>query len=362
MAPTLTWERLAHHAHLEVLPALGGLAVLMGLLGELRVRWALAGFLPLALLAVGSTVLLGSIASYMCLPARTGRVEHPASPEVAPPSRGVSAPPDTRSVQSSENRPKQPVPHSGIGRATLAHLTQAEDELWRRWASPPASSLGASVVGPVASTAYSPHRSGAFVAFPERDRDALVIGSNSSPERPKTARAPQFRGPVRGDIALRGGATGRGTERESVRLGRASDLTWADEPPPFLSGRGGMLTLDAFDHPVDLESINPILPRLRTAVSSGRERNPRTAEVENREAAVRRFCSECSRALSDFRSWVECRFCRKPLCRQCLQESFEGEEAGACMECRAERARSYRSAAPARRSARGSRLESAAAA
>lgn len=340
MAPTLTWERLAHHSHLEVLPVLGGLAIVMGVLGVLGIRSALTGFLPLALVGLGSFVLVGSISSYMCLPARVSRLAPVSSPIVSAPPRSVPPSSESQSARSAEKRPEERVPHSGIGRATLVHLTQVEDELWRRWASPPAASLGAPVVGPVASTAYSPPKAGAFVAFPQRDRDAVVISSKPVPKREAAVRTPEYPGPAGGDIVLR---------------------RWADEPPPFLTGRGGMLTLDVFDHPVDLDAVSPTRPRLGPAAPVRPERTVRSSGARVGEAAMRRLCGECSRRLTDFRSWVECRFCRKPLCRQCLQESFEGAEVGACMECRAERARSYRSgAAPSRRPARSSRPESAA--
>lgn len=364
MAATVTWERVAHHSHLKVLPVVGAWAVVTGLLGVLGVHWVMSGFLPLAfaLVVVGSAVLVGSVASYMCLPTRAIRVPEPSpnrSPSAgqAPPTTGSPTPRPRESPRDGA------IPHSGIGRATLAHLTKVEDELWRRWDSPPAASLGSPVVGPVASTAYSPHKAGAFVPFPERDRDAIVLSSaprstlaSNRPRRPRPEGRPTSSS---GEIVIRRRASGS----EGPGFARPEDPSGAllaDEPGTFLSGRAGMLTLDLFDHPVDIASINPILPRLRPAASPTAERARRSPPMANGEPAVRRFCGECSRLLTDFRSWVECRFCRKPLCRQCLQASFEGEEVGACMQCRSERARSYRSTpAPSRWTARAARARSA---
>lgn len=345
MAATVTWERVAYHSHLHALPFVGTVTLIAGLIGALGVRWEFAGLLPFVLIGAGAIVLLGSVASRLCLPPRDSR--NAPGPSIGA-AHSATATPEPAVVAPPPANPKPDTAelHSGIGRATLAHLTKVEDELWHRWASPPVVSLGSPVVGPVASTAYSPHKAGGFVAFPDKDRDAVVLptvmGSRQDPRAEWPSGSPSPSSTER---------THRSRQRElpveaAPERRRVDPSDWralAEEPGTFLSGRGGMLTLDAFDHLEELEAVNPILTHLRASPPAESARPTTSWRATGASPAIRRFCVDCSERLSEFRSWVECRFCRKPLCRECLRESFEGEEAGACMDCRAQRARSYRS-------------------
>ena len=363
MSPTFTWERVAHHSHLHVFPVIGGVAVLMGLFGALGIAWPLGRFLPLALLAVGSFALVGSVGSYMSMRPQATPVKSGASNKI---HGGASrSPPDDSPSHrhlSPDSRPEERIPHSGIGRATLAHLTKLEDELWQRWESPHAASLGSPLVGPVASSAYSPHNSGGHVPFSERDRDAVVISTEIRSEAPWRSNHHAEVEPA--TVTGSGRAAGRrsaATERPSgpaPRIELSQSSLAAVEAGSFPSTRGAMLSgIDALDHAVDLESINPILPRLRPTTP------PRPAPPSRTQAIrsdARLLCIECSRHLNEFRLWAECRVCRKPLCRECLQQSFEGDEPGACSDCRHERARAPRSrAASTRRPGIGSVLNTA---
>lgn len=107
------------------------------------------------------------------------------------------------------------------------------------------------------------------------------------------------------------------------------------EPEPIFSGLGGLLpTLDAIDHQVYLEAINPLPPDLRSQPlrrgPRGEGLGPAPSERHDRGG----FCSMCARKLSDFRSWVECPRCSDPLCRECLGLSFLTGAEGRCFTCR----------------------------
>lgn len=104
---------------------------------------------------------------------------------------------------------------------------------------------------------------------------------------------------------------------------------------PLLAGPVALLpTLDALDHMVALEALNPTPPHLRSSLppkpsgsSSGR-----VGPVARQTA--RWHCADCSQALSDFRAWVECPRCSQPICRRCLSAAFLTGEEGHCAECR----------------------------
>ena len=338
MSLTWTWERVAHHTHLYVLPAAGAVSVTMGVLAIAGVRWELGSFLPLGLIGVGFAALLGSIGSYLSL---APRAEAPARAETqhsSTPIPLVEATQNSGIRRHEETSSREEPPHNGIGHATLAHLSEMENELWRRWASPQSMSLGAPVVGPVPETAYFPHKSGASVAFPEREQDVVFLDRIPTPVvRPSSASAVRA---TSEELRPRSSET-RATRATAPGLNRGG--LWAgpaaiEEFGSSLPGRAGLPTnLDAFDHVADLESVNPILPRLRPAPSAVPARWLRKSATAGEQPSVRRPCSECSRRLSDFRSWVECRVCRKPMCRDCLQESFQHDGAGACSNCRGER-------------------------
>lgn len=380
MTSTLIWERVAHHSHLYVLPITGAASALLGCLSLLGVGWALSDLLPLALVAVGLSALVGSVGSYMCIPGGSRKDErtptsHPsvaAAEDSGASGRGI--------VPKQVHKASTPRPHSGLGRATLAHLTLVEEELWRRWSSPQVAPLGAPLVGPVPETAYSPHRAGGFAPFPERDQDIVTApaasgvrtgagsttGGGSSSSVSTSSRNPgsSTRPPLvsgRDTLAPRPRpikseplSVGRSPPGPSPASPKAPGSTASGAGPlsvhryddtaaprsvgtvsPLASGRVGELyDLDSFDHPAYLESINPILPRLRPASGSRSMGHPEIAPEVTHPPRTGRFCSECSRRLLDFRSWVECRVCRKPLCHPCLRESFREDEAGLCSECR----------------------------
>ncbi len=107
------------------------------------------------------------------------------------------------------------------------------------------------------------------------------------------------------------------------------------EPEPNFSGLGGLLpTLDAIDHQVYLEAINPLPPHLRSQPLRRDPRGDGTGSAPSERHARPGFCSMCARKLSDFRSWVECPQCSHPMCRDCLGLSFLTGAEGRCFVCR----------------------------
>lgn len=341
------WEKVAHHFHLYVLPVVGGASLLLGCLAAVGMSSELPRLLPLVLIAVGAFSLVGSVASHLCIPRakEPGRDEPKLSPTPAASETSNAVPVAPERGHASSRSPLRP--HSGIGRATLAELSHVEDELWRRWATPRSVPLGAPLAGPVPETAYTPARVGACAPFADRDRDVIVLSDSRASRAGSPAREPDVLAPpTRAALSSRVVSSRPPTApRADISLS-AREATTSNETLgargfvgaviPLLSGRSSeFLDMDTLDHPASLASINPILPRLSaTAVSEG------TSVTKSRPDAHRGICSECSRRLMDFRAWVECRVCRRPMCRECLQRSFSTGEGGSCSECRASRNRS----------------------
>jgi len=318
--PAPEWETVAHHTHLYVLPAAGAASLVLGGLSISGIGGELPRILPLALIVAGASSLVGSLASYMCVP-RAEKTESSSARTPVPTSPGESSPAPQTPVARKPARSRPELrPLSGVGRASLAELARIEDELWKRWASPQRVSLGAALVEPVPETAYSPSRAGALAPYSDRDRDIVVLSGSLGAARAAPSTPPSRAAPAP-------------PSRESPTTGG-----FAGFASPLVSGRSGELfDMDSLDHPAYLESINPILPRL-SARDSERGKGRREDCPANSRATPRSgICSECSRRLLDFRAWVQCRVCRKPLCRECLEDSFTTEDAGSCSDCRTSR-------------------------
>jgi hypothetical protein len=339
--PAPGWERVAHHAHLHVLPAVGAVSLTLGGLAAVGVGGEIPRILPVALIIAGSSSIVGSLASHLCLPRaeETPAPEAKAPPAPAPEVVAPSQAPATRGPARSRSGLR---PHSGIGRATLAELAHMEDELWRRWASPHAASLGAPLVGPVPETAYSPSRAGAYAPFADRDRDVVMPSGASRPtdRASPSARRPMTSDNLRPPVSPKADISISPSRAAFASSGRevGNPGGFAGVASPLLSGRSGELfDMDSLDHPAYLASINPILPRLGPSGSRAGNDDRREHSPGVRSTHRGGICSECSRRLLDFRAWVECRICRRPLCRGCLQESFSTGDAGSCSDCRATR-------------------------
>jgi len=323
----------------------------LGSLAAIGMSGELPRLLPFALIFVGASALVGSLASHLCIPRRReGEHAEPrgqSTSAVAGTSNNVRTAPE-RGPDSSWSQSR---PHSGIGRATLAEMSHVEDELWRRWATPRSASLGVPLTGPVPETAYSPGRPGMVAPFENRERDIVVLTGASPPRADRPASksnvpASPARTAPSGRVASRRvspvswadiARSARGSTASNETLGARG---FAGASISLLSGRSaGFLDMDALDHPSYLVSDDPILPRLGATASGERASAPGRPVPKSRPAAHGGLCSECSRDLLDFRAWVECRVCRKPLCRDCLQRSFSTGEAGSCSECRASRGR-----------------------
>jgi hypothetical protein len=104
------------------------------------------------------------------------------------------------------------------------------------------------------------------------------------------------------------------------------------------SGPSGMLpTLDSLDHQVYLEALNPTPPHLRTSHRPSRPKPPKRTVRSVASPEGHEFCTMCARKVADFRTWVECPRCGRPLCRDCLGISFLTGAGGRCFNCRESR-------------------------
>lgn len=328
MHPSLTWENVAHHSHLYVLPTAGAGALVVGALTLLGTRPDFAEYLPFALTLLGATALLGSFASYMCLPWSTLRNDRDASARHSGSSPREGVVPTTGSSVTDRHPSGESRRSAGLGRAAVAQAARLWDEPWHQWSTPRSVPLGAPLVGPVPATAYSAPKSGGDALFPERDRDLFFLQKDGRLSRKDgPAAASPSRAPSRPAAPV---PPPRPPEPPVER----SPAFFSANVGSFLSGPAGILpTLDSLDHPALLESINPILPRL---AQTRPKSNPVRTDGESRpppRGRVRRFCSDCSQHLEDFQTWVECRACRKPLCRKCLHHSFSRGDEGSCSDC-----------------------------
>jgi hypothetical protein len=101
------------------------------------------------------------------------------------------------------------------------------------------------------------------------------------------------------------------------------------------SGPSGMLpTLDSLDHQVYLEALNPTPPHLRSSTPRSRPKPPKSIGRSVGPLPDHEFCTMCARKVADFRTWVECPRCGRPLCRDCLGISFLTGAGGRCFNCR----------------------------
>jgi hypothetical protein len=372
MESASTRDRVAHHSHLWVLPVAGAGALALGSLTLVHgLRVDLIRYLPIASILVGGAALVGAYASHPWH-RRGTRATGPSSaagalPVAVPADHGASV------LEGPEVGPS-----SGLGRAAVHAVAHVGDELWRRWATPRSSSLGAQLVGPVPVTAYAAPPEGATNPVSDRDRDIVFLpepGEVVPSDRPSavTVRAPAARFRA-GDpfVSLSKPAAG-GTDASRMvpfteedldrmfpldpsasALGPSTLTARASSPPrpttaavarpvpmvplgeagPLSSGPVGLLpTLDEYDHATNLADLGPFDPgagRLPSGLPGRSDPRPANDGPPN---AVARLCHGCARRLSDFRTWAECAGCRKPLCRLCLTLSFVSGTMGSCSDC-----------------------------
>lgn len=396
MAPSVTWERVAHHSHLHLLPVVAAGALVWGSLSLFGWFHEFERFLPLALTFVGAVALLGSVASYLCYLSSPGRESQEASRPPPVPSREASETQGTALPVREQQPTRDSYPSSGIGRATVSKVARVGDELWHHWSTPKPTPLGAQIVGPVPETAYSPTKPGSDAVFGHRDQEILFLPTGTTPsvtsrpfpgpaagpgpecppasrvvpgaksgatsgrtesERRGPASRPDLRPEFRHDLRrsatsipksaeYRSGPVGAkvpnrdsegstiGGLRPRYGSGRTIPRALEDVGPMFSRPVGMPPILDSFDHLADLESIDPVSSRPSQPRDTTTPDGPwREARSSSQGRAVR-FCTDCSQKLSDFRTWVECRVCRRPMCRHCLSESFLSDDDGSCSHCR----------------------------
>lgn len=111
-------------------------------------------------------------------------------------------------------------------------------------------------------------------------------------------------------------------------------------PTPLLSGPVGLLpSLDSSDYAVIIEAANPTPPHLRGRPSTSAGRLLADRAPSGVAPTALWHCAECSSDLCEFRAWVECPRCSRPVCRSCLARSYLAGANGCCSACAAPIAR-----------------------
>jgi hypothetical protein len=146
-------------------------------------------YLPFFLFVIGFGTWVSSIGFLGSRPEATSRnLDRPGEGFSTEPRHPTSPPKEAKSPEVTPRHWDLHL-HSGLGHAAVSATTRTGDELWRRWAVPPARPLGVEVAGPLPETAYSPPHPGGFVAFPSRDTDLQFPVPGGS--RPSTTKATQ---------------------------------------------------------------------------------------------------------------------------------------------------------------------------
>lgn len=389
--------RVSHLCHRYVLPIAGACALTLGLLIVAGVWKGTVVALYWTLFAVGLAALVacfGYLAGQEAPSAPTPASDPiPVASKPTVPARTPPAP--TRASEAA--RPRAGRPHSGLGRAVVSAANGSSDVLWNQWMPLKSGPLGVEAAGPIAESWYFASRSGAIAPYAGRDREAILLTPDprTEPVRGPSTPAPvRYSSPRSGlpsvpkprtepfsdieleamfpsdeELAILGAhlagsavisnrepserppppelplappsATAEAARSESRPLAPATVAAWeypaagaVSEASSLVTGPAGSLaSLDALDHQIYLESINPTPPHLRPAPQPAARPEPRAARSSPR-AATGPSCAMCSRPLPDFRAWVECPHCDQPMCRDCLGISFMTGGEGRCFRCR----------------------------
>ncbi len=168
-------ERFVHALYRYLPLALGAGGIAGGLYWLVRGVGGATGDLALLLL-VGAEAELAAWLGYLLWRHRRAPSADPAprpppvfatrAPEEPdPPSEPFSPPSETPAA------PRDPVPHSGIGRAATSRFSWSGAEIWQRWRRAEAGHLGAELIPPVGDTTYFPPVGAGPHPFASRDRD-----------------------------------------------------------------------------------------------------------------------------------------------------------------------------------------------
>ena len=331
MRPALTWEGVAHHSHLYVLPAAGTGALVVGSLTLLGVRPDFVQFLPFVLTFLGATALLGSVASYMCHPWSSTKVDRTPSREPSEAGSSVPSPSEPTPRATEPRRSRGSHRPMGVGGAAVAKASALWDEPWRQWSTPRTSPLGAPLVGPVPATAYSRPKPGASPLFPGRDQDLLFLQKDTVASRvDRLPSGPRVAAPSRPSRPKSKPTVVLDTVRPTV----GSSLRFPGDTVAYDAGLPAISpSLDSLEYSTYLGSVDPLSPHRAGPRSPDPSSRSRQSAPFLPRGNVRRFCTECSQCLEDFQTWVECRDCRRPLCRRCLHRSFSRGDEGSCSDC-----------------------------
>src|SRR5271170_7215995 len=325
--PAGVWNWWSDRSHRYVLPIAGAGSLVLGLTLALDARAPWGAYAPLVLVALG----VGTLASGL---ARLAVRSTPPPPAPTPAERfaaetWVICPSCTaRSTQSVA--PPTPGPSPAIatpGGAPLSASTGVGPEdpgnsLWRSWV-PLVGRLPVELIGPVAETAYVPHRPGTPSLYEEGEPvlpHGVAENAASSPH-PSTARParelPAARRRVRPEIWA-----------ASVDAREGPEIRGAAVPPDGEPSIPAARTGD----PVLREALNPMPPHRRPGPNPATHRGTARKERVLRPVQIDR-CANCDDPVLEPTNWRRCAVCRSTLCSECIVSALVTHERGWCARC-----------------------------
>jgi|HubBroStandDraft_1064217.scaffolds.fasta_scaffold00614_16 hypothetical protein len=319
----------ADRSHWFVLPLTGVVSFGVGLSLVFGLRIPFAGYAPLLLVVLG----VGAIASAVAGVA-TRRVFVSPAPEM--PARVISeswviCPScSARSSASAPHAEPPPVrdapPLSWLlpAHAKDSGPVSVGDSLWASWL-PSSGTMPVELVGPVAETAYVPHREGTPQLYEEGEPVILDLPTAGGI-------AGAVGTAVTLENALENGIHPRGVSELEAIVAEVEETL--PTPGPFDAGEGISVTDLTMDDVVLWEALNPTPPHLRT----GAERAPagpaeRRATVGDVYGGVR--CVDCRGAVVESGGSLRCFLCRRRLCGDCMEKALRTTEGGCCSYCAA---------------------------
>lgn len=329
MGSSPTWENVVRQSTQLALLSAGGAALLLGSLCVSGILNDFDPFLPAAFALVGLIALWASFApEVLSRLERNERSMPPPRPRSASPSSERAFLP-ARNQTASERRTDPFAWETRVGRTAQPPTPHAGEEIWGQWSTPEMTPMGAELVGPVPETAYSPPKPGAAAPYSAMDRDIwflpVMLSQSVDSAAPPTPKPDGSSPPVLAPPATPGDqkfpAAGSPVPPRNVGL--------------FLRGPGAVLPLlDALDYETGFGTYAtpPSDPQRGSTSASKAWKNGASSDAPRATAA--RICNDCSRHLADFREWVHCRRCLKPLCQNCLAKSFSQNDRGLCSDCR----------------------------
>lgn len=379
-----------------IAPAAALVAVALGLFLIVQPYPGTGNFLPFAIFALGLGALAVCVSisregyrSETTVPARSTTAAPIPSPGPAV-VKGVS--PAQRRLGESIGR------GSGSEWRVLSDPLSPGDETWLGWLPRERRRLGAEAATLASGVVRSPGRAGNLVAFPVRDYYGTVPNRRGLAPRAdawvasaarRTAQSANRRSTVPavplGPIGEWPSGSGRASpysveeldrmfppvsnERPLFlseapqrvgRAGRARDEFVSESYPPNPSepieppagmpdsqgdGTGSAREVNAVlatDRALDsqllelsLEAANPIPPHLRTSGPIDRFDGAPVGRRRHGSSVARSVCASCSKVVMNLHMSGPCPKCLRPVCDECLRESFVTQRRGWCLDCSA---------------------------